>query len=247
LTSTPALAIRGLSFRYPGADAPVLDALDFTMAAGERCLLVGANGAGKTTLLSLCAGRHMLPDDALRVLGRAAFSDTTLVNQVSYIGSSFPFDVDVGVDQILERQQGVDAARRELLVNVLDVSRRWRMARVSDGQRRRVQILLGLLRPAQLLLLDEVTTDLDVIARTDLLAFLRAETETRGASILYATHILDGLETWATHIALLEDGRVRLHAPLAGLPELDEIRRAGAAAPLLRLVERWLRRRRHIP
>ena len=247
MTKPPAIAVRGLTFRYPGADQPVLDGLDFTMAAGERCLLVGANGAGKTTLLSLAAGRHMIPDDALRVLGRPAFNDTSLVNEVSYIGSSFPFDVDVGVDQILARQLGVDPVRHDLLVNVLDVSLRWRMARVSDGQRRRVQILLGLLRPSSLLLLDEVTTDLDVIARTDLLAFLRSETETRGASILYATHILDGLDSWATHIALLEDGRVRLHEPLAALPELEEIRRAGASAPLLRLVERWLRRHRQIP
>ena len=56
-----------------------------------------------------------------------------------------------------------------------------------------------------MLLLDEVTTDLDVIARGDLLAFLRAQPTT----ILYATHILEGLEDWATHLAYLDGGQDR--------------------------------------
>jgi CCR4-NOT complex subunit CAF16 len=56
-----------------------------------------------------------------------------------------------------------------------------------------VQILLGLLRPASLLLLDEITTDLDLLARIDLLSFLAEECRERGTTILYATHIFDAL------------------------------------------------------
>jgi CCR4-NOT complex subunit CAF16 len=109
------------------------------------------------------------------------------------------------------------------------------MCRVSDGQRRRVQILLGLLAPSELLLLDEVTTDLDVIARADLLAFLRADSEERGTTILYASHILDGLDAWATHLAHLDEGRIARYGALADFHELRDAR-------LLRVVEKWLRR-----
>ena len=115
------------------------------------------------------------------------------------------------------------------------------MHRVSDGQRRRVQILLGLLRPSELLLLDEVTTDLDVIARADLLAFLRDESQAQGLTILYATHIFDGLDVWATHVAHLAHGRIRSLQPIDQIPELARLRAAGASSPLLRLVEGWLR------
>lgn len=52
----------------------------------------------------------------------------------------------------------------------------------------------------QVLLLDEITVDLDVLARADLLTFLRKECEERGATIIYATHIFDGLENWPTNI-----------------------------------------------
>src|SRR5262249_58218812 len=105
-------------------------------------------------------------------------------------------------------------------LTVLGVNPGWHMHRISDGQRRRVQILLGLLKPARVLLLDEVTTDLDLIARAELLQFLREETEERGGTILYATHILDTIEDWATHIAYLEAGKLVTMSRLRGLPEL---------------------------
>lgn len=238
----PAFAIDDLSYAYAPDQPPVLRHLSFTLPRGVRCLLVGANGAGKTTLLSMLAGKHMAADRAVRVLGRPAFSDTSLVERVAFLGGQFPMDVDIGVDEILARRGDADPERRAHLLEVLGVDPRWRMSRVSDGQRRRVQILLSLLAPSELLLLDEVTTDLDVIARADLLAFLRRETEARGATILYATHIFDGLERWATHLALLDEGAIRLCQPLDEIDELIALRESRVSSPLLRLVEHWLRK-----
>ncbi len=234
-----AIEVRALDFAYAGGP-PVLRGLSLAVPPGARCLLVGANGSGKTTLLSTVAGKHLAADRAVRVLGRPAFSDTALVHDVSFIGGQFPLDVDLTVDEILERRPDADAARREQLVRVLDVDRRWRMCRVSDGQRRRVQLLLGLLWPCRVLLLDEVTTDLDVIARGDLLAFLRAQSTT----ILYATHILEGLEDWATHLAYLHDGRIAVMSPLDALEDYRALKGQRATTPLLRLVDGWLRRDR---
>lgn len=74
--------------------------------------------------------------------------------------------------------------RTELLLHVLDVDVKWRMHQISDGQRRRVQLVMGLLHPWELLLLDEVTVDLDVVARADFLNFLKIETEERGCTIV---------------------------------------------------------------
>jgi CCR4-NOT complex subunit CAF16 len=238
-----AIEVRGLTFAYPGEARPVLDRLDLAVPRGARCLLLGANGAGKTTLLNLLAGRHLIDDAQVRVLGRPAFSDTRLVEQVALLGGPFPLDVDLGVDELLAARPCPTAelaARRDRLVALLGVDLRWRMSRVSDGQRRRVQILLSLLAPKRVLLLDEVTTDLDVIARGDLLQLLREESE-RGCTLLYATHILDGLDAWASHLALLHRGRAEMMAPIGEVLELHELARRGVASPLLRLVEKWLR------
>jgi CCR4-NOT complex subunit CAF16 len=237
----PLVRVERLEYRYAPELPLVLRGLSLTLDEGLRCLLIGANGAGKTTFLELLAGRHMIPKEVAHILGRPAFHDTTLAHDVAFIGGPFPFRGDVAVETILARTPQLDWARTRQLVDVLGVDTRWHMHRVSDGQRRRVQILLKLLKPSRLLLLDEITTDLDVVARADLLTFLRDETETRGTTILYATHIFDSLEEWATHLVFLDRGEIRLNTPLAAIDELQELHRAGASSPLHRLVERWLR------
>lgn len=80
---------------------------------------------------------------------------------------------------------------------------------LSEGQRRRVQIFSCLLAPFELLLLDEVTSCLDALYREDLLAYLKRESERRSATIIYTTHILDGMDDWANDLVYLERGEVR--------------------------------------
>ena len=63
-----------------------------------------------------------------------------------------------------------------------------------------------------MLLLDEITVDLDVLARADLLKFLKKECEERGATIIYATHIFNGLEEWLSHIVHLISFYSSLHS-----------------------------------
>ena len=225
----PAIDVRGLTFSYPGGGGPVLQALSLSLAAGARCLLLGANGVGKSTLLRLVAGRHMIAPETIHVLGRPAFHDTSLADEVAFLGGPFPFSVDMSVAEILSCRQGIDPTRRAHVMEVLEVDPGWRMHRVSDGQRRRVQILLDLERTLSVVLLDEVTADLDVLSRADLLHFLRAESEERGVTILYATHVLDGLGDWATHLAFLSPGRLRFFDRIA------------ANTPLRDLCERWMR------
>jgi CCR4-NOT complex subunit CAF16 len=233
----PVIEVRDLHFAYRGDPREVLAGVDLRVEAGRRVLVIGANGAGKTTLLRVLAGKLMVDPERVRVLGASAFHEPSLSGRIEFLGGRFPFDVDLRVDEILARQIEVDPARRDRLIEVLGVDVGWHMHAVSDGQRRRVQLLLGLLRPREVLLLDEITTDLDLIARQDLLAFLREETERPGrpTTILYATHIFDTLDRWATDVVYVVAGKVVLDAPIGEVAEL-------ARDPLVAVVERWLRR-----
>jgi CCR4-NOT complex subunit CAF16 len=240
-----AIEVRDLTFSYPGAQEPVLHRLSFALPAGARCLLLGANGAGKSTLLRLISGRHMLDHQVIRVLGRPAFEDASLAAEVAFLGGPFPFSADISVRDILAARPGVDSKRRAKVLAMLDVDPAWRMHQVSDGQRRRVQLLLDLERTLRVILLDEVTAELDVLARADLLRFLREESIERAVTVLYASHVLDGLEDFASDVAFLSRGRLRCFAP---------IREALAAAPvgpvgsaLHRLCEGWMRDDRVAP
>jgi len=240
MTAPALLEVEQLGFRYRPDLPLVLEEVSLRVQTGERWLLAGPNGAGKTTLLRLIAGRHLIDDRAVRVLGRPAFQDTSLAAEVALLGGPFPVSVDVRVGDMLSRLP-MELPRARRLLTLLGVDEDWHMHRISDGQRRRVQLLLGLLHPYRLLLLDEVTTDLDLLGRSDLLAFLREESEARGAGILYATHIFDRLERWATHLAYLDHGRLWLSRPLGEIEELEALRREGALSPLAALVEGWMR------
>ena len=89
----------------------------------------------------------------------------------------------------------------------------------------------------QVLLLDEITVDLDVLGRADLMSFLRRECEERNVTIVYATHIFDGLEQFATHVAFVAGGRLRFCEPLDAIDGLKS-REPGS---LLDTVQVWLR------
>ncbi|XP_039128127.1 ABC transporter I family member 20-like [Dioscorea cayenensis subsp. rotundata] len=249
--------IKDLSFTYPGIDghpppgsAPLIDGFSLTLHAGNRCLLVGSNGAGKTTILKILGGKHMVGPEMVRVLGRSAFHDTALTSSgdLSYLGGEWRRDVafagfevsiqmDVSAEKMIYGVTGVDPQRRDELIKVLDIDLSWRMHKSSDGQRRRVQICMGLLKPFKVLLLDEITVDLDVLARANLLKYLSKECEERGATIIYATHIFDGLENWPTHIVYVAHGKLQLALPLAKVKEMSNL-------SLMRTVESWLRKER---
>lgn len=106
------------------------------------------------------------------------------------------------------------SARRDELVRVLDIDLGWRMHAVSDGERRRVQLAMGLVRPWRVLLLDEITVDLDLLSRSEFLGWLKKETEKRACTIVYATHILDNLAGWPSHLVHMSLGRVKEWGPV---------------------------------
>ena len=85
--------------------------------------------------------------------------------------------------------------------------------------------------------MDEITVDLDVLGRADLMSFLRRECEERNVTIVYATHIFDGLEQFATHVAFVAGGRLRFCEPLDAIDGLKS-REPGS---LLDTVQVWLR------
>merc|ERR1719243_270393 len=102
----------------------------------------------------------------------------------------------------------VKTSRCQHLADVLQVDMSWKINDISDGQRRRCQLLEILATPRPVYLMDEITSDLDIFAREGILSFLKAECELRGATVFYCTHIFDHLEGWASHLLHLSKGRV---------------------------------------
>jgi CCR4-NOT complex subunit CAF16 len=171
-----------------------------------------ANGAGKSTLLRLLSGKRLAPTGTILIGGVDPFKDG--LEGVTYLGVEWVLNpivrTDIDVETLLASVGGDHyPARRDELAEILDIDLRWHMHAVSDGERRRVQLAMGLLRPWNLLLLDEITVDLDLLSRNNFLSFLKQETQTRQCTIVYATHILDNLASWPTHLVHMHLGKLR--------------------------------------
>lgn len=156
----PAILVRSLSYRTVFGTT-ILQDIDLKIPRGGRCLLCGANGAGKTTFLSVLAGKFMVPEQSVLLLGRSAFHDLSLVSSgnVSYLGTqwrrdwsswggtSAPLMGNLKAETLLFNIQGADPDRRQRLIRMLGIDLSWEMLSCSDGQRRRVQIAMGLMKP----------------------------------------------------------------------------------------------------
>ncbi|RKL43415.1 hypothetical protein BFJ72_g4239 [Fusarium proliferatum] len=240
----PRVEVNNLSYTFPDYSTGVNN-ITLDLPPRSRTLLIGANGAGKTTLLRLLAGKRLAPSDTISICGVDPFKEG--LEGVTYLGLEWVLNpivrTDIGVNELL-RSVGGDAYpdRRDELVAMLDVDTNWRMHAVSDGERRRVQLAMGLLRPWTVLLLDEITVDLDVLSRAEFLAWLKRETEIRECTIVYATHILDNLAGWPTHLAHMHLGTVK-EWDEAGkmLATIDGTVGASGNSRLGELVLSWLR------
>lgn len=194
-------------------------------------------------MLRLLSGKRLAPTNTISVAGVDPFKEN--LEGVTYLGVEWVLNsivrTDIDVPTLLSSVGG-DAfpERRDELVEILDIDLGWRMHAVSDGERRRVQLAMGLLRPWDVLLLDEITVDLDLLSRSNFLAFLKRETETRSCTIVYATHILDNLAQWPTHLVHLHLGRVKQWGPMEKFNELVP-QRSPENSLLGDLVLQWLK------
>lgn len=203
-----------------------------------------ANGAGKTTLLRLLSGKRMAPSGSVSVSGVDPFSQG--LEGVTYLGLEWVLNPivrsDIDVPTLLSSVGGdYYSARRDELIRILDVDVSWHLHAVSDGERRRVQLCMGLLRPWRVLLLDEITVDLDLLSRHNFLQFLKRETEARECTIVYATHILDNLADWPTHLVHMSLGKVKKWGPTESFEIKDVAPSASGNSKLGQLVLEWLR------
>ncbi|KUF82815.1 ABC transporter I family member 20 [Phytophthora nicotianae] len=227
-------------------DDRVLRDVSLTLQPGQRVLVVGGNGAGKSTLLSILAGKHLTADDTALIFGRDSFRDTTLnalrtfvsadwgQRSVAFATHAMAYSADMAVEEMMTKLQSEHPERRQKLLKVLRIDPKWRLHRLSDGQRRRVQLFLALLRPSQLIVLDEVLGMLDIISRENVLAFLKEETESRQATVLLATHIFDGTDVWASDVLYIRRGTVGFYGPIEQCTDARKI-------PMYKVVEHWLR------
>lgn len=224
------IEIRGLSKTY--GSAPAVDDISFDIRRGETFALLGPNGAGKSTTIEILEGfRHRTSGD-VRVLGvDPQHGDLAWKARLGIVLQSSSEAGEYTVRELLREYAGYYPNARdvdEVIAAVgLDEKQQTRTAKLSGGQRRRLDVALGIIGSPELLFLDEPTTGFDPEARRqfwDLIRSLKAD----GTSILLTTHYLDEAAQLGDRAAVITGGRI------AAIGPIDEIGGADARTPLVR-------------
>jgi sodium transport system ATP-binding protein len=248
--STPASAVSVESLvKTFGATAAVAG-LSFTVAPGEIYGLLGPNGAGKTTTLRILAGILVPTTGSAHVAGIDVAQDPLSVRRrLGFLTNTTGLYPRLSGRELLAyfaRLHGMSrdatAARIDALVAALALAPFFdrRCESLSTGERQRTSIARAVLHDPDVLILDEPTAGLDVLASRFLRDFVRAERD-RGKAVLFSTHYLAEAELLCDRIGLLHRGRLlaegtpaALRAAAGDAPSLEEafLRLVAAEAPL---------------
>jgi len=217
----PVLEVTDLSVRL--GDTVALDSISFSLSKGDSVAVVGPNGAGKSTLFKAIAGIVDLASGSIQVYGSAPDGHTCIayVPQASVVDWNFPVTV---LDVVLMgRTRRIGMFRRPgrvdrrfsyqclEMVNMEELAER-QIGELSGGQKQRVFIARALAQDAEIVLMDEPLTGLDVGSQEGILGLLRGLTD-RGVTLLVSTHDLDMAAKRFARIMLLNRRIVALGEP----------------------------------
>ncbi|MER6143048.1 ATP-binding cassette domain-containing protein [Streptomyces sparsogenes] len=225
----PVISTAGLARTFQTKRGPVeaVRGIDLTVRPGEILGFLGPNGAGKTTTLRMLTTLLAPTGGAATVAGCDLARDPEGVRRkIGYVAQSGGVDPSVSVREELVTQgrmyrlgKAEAAARAEELAADLDLTELLdrKCGALSGGQRRRLDIAMGLTHRPAVLFLDEPTTGLDPGSRADLWDLIRRLREAQRMTVFLTTHYLDEAEALADRLVIVDRGTVVAEGTAAAL------------------------------
>ena len=218
MVNESAIFVRGLKKTYASKANGSKDAvagIDLDVKSGEIFAILGPNGAGKTTTVEILEGYRDRDGGEVKVLGqdpaKLGKDSWAWRNRIGIVLQSTNDSQDLSVAETVNHFANYYSNPRDpesVIRDVgLDEKRDARINTLSGGQRRRLDVALGIIGNPEILFLDEPTTGFDPEARRafwDLIRNLRDE----GTTILLTTHYLDEAEALADRVAVIVDGKI---------------------------------------
>jgi ABC-2 type transport system ATP-binding protein len=198
-----------------------LDHVDFTVASGRVVGLIGPNGAGKTSALRAILGLTAY-EGRLRVLGREPFRErASLMAEACFIADVAVLPAWLKVDQAIDFVAGVHPRfRRDRAVALLaktQIAGKRRMRELSKGMKTQVHLALTMAIDAKLMVLDEPTLGLDILARRAFYEALMNDFMDKTRTILITTHQVEEVESLLTDVIFIDHGRIVLDSSLSDM------------------------------
>jgi ABC-2 type transport system ATP-binding protein len=216
------LACEGLAVRY--GRATVLEHVTFAVPRGCVYALLGRNGAGKSSLVRCLTGQQRPAGGGARIFGADVWRERpTVMARVGVVPEEPDAPAELSPSRLLalvarlhERWDGAEAVDR---LGRFGVPLHTPFGRLSKGQRGAVMLALALGHAPELLILDDPTLGLDVVARDAVFREVIGELADRGTTILITTHDLAAVEGLADRVGILRGGRLVLDDSLESVKE----------------------------
>ncbi len=211
IPSELAVDVVNLSRSFRGKRA--LDDVCLQIPVGSIYGLVGLNGAGKTTLIRHLIGSLKAQHGSVRVLGDDPVRDPEgVLKRVGYLTEEDSLPKWMRVGDLIDFTRAIyptwDDAYAASLCETFSLTRRTRLQSLSKGQRARAGLLVAIAHRPELLVLDEPSSGLDPIARSDILEAIIRTISEDGRTVLFSSHLLDEVDRVCDSIALMHEGRI---------------------------------------
>jgi ABC-2 type transport system ATP-binding protein len=207
-----AVAVSGLSKSYGALQA--VRGVSFTVEHGEIFALLGPNGAGKTTILEILEGFRARDGGSVEVLGTDPGDRShgrALRERIGLVLQDIAVEPYLTVRETIARNAGYYPAPRDvdevIALADLDGQERKKVRTLSGGQKRRLDLALGLIGDPELLFLDEPTTGFDPSARREAWQIVR-DLRGSGTTIMLTTHYMDEAQALADRVAVIVGGQI---------------------------------------
>lgn len=220
--STPALEARGVGAGY--GRHRVLEDVSLRLEPGRVFALLGRNGTGKSTLVRCLLGVQHAEAGSIEVLGEDPWrARRRLMQRVGVVPEVPDVPPELRTRQVLRFGAALYARWDEdgfrTRLESAGVGLDQPFGRLSRGQKSAVMLALATAHSPDLLILDDPTLGLDVVARDEVFGELIGQLADRGTSVFVTTHDLRGIEGIADHVAILREGRLAVNEELESLKE----------------------------
>jgi len=215
----PVIEVENLVKCYGDVDA--VDGVDISVDSGEIFALLGPNGAGKSTTVEILEGYRSKTSGSVSVLGfDPAKAQRAYKEQIGIVLQETAIEEQLTVSEAIETYGSMYPEKRptgELIELVgLEEKKDARIRTLSGGQRRRLELALGIVGDPQIIFLDEPTTGFDPSARRQAWSIVRNLTSL-GKTVFLTTHYMDEAQFLADRVAVMARGRIVAEGPPATL------------------------------
>lgn len=216
------IKVKKLTKKYD--DKTIIDDVSFELELGKFITLLGQNGAGKSTFLRLLSGFE-LPDDGQIYYKSEELSSTSFshVHDLCFVHENLnfkvPYIMSEFIDIFKETIPNWDQAFFDQMLSDRKIKLNKNFQEYSRGQKMQIGLMIALASNAKVLLLDEITSVIDVYGRKYFLDLLDQYVR-KANTVIITTNIISELEFYTQQLLILKDAKVQLNASVNDIPQL---------------------------